>query len=138
MTSSLEMKGECESTPIAKLSGLSCIVLQLLFRGLVLTATARPWSVSEKARKKLLLHDMHGGKATSASEIEASMRRCSAAFAGPCAQALGTEEGEDVDAAYIQQVNKCVYIYLYIYIWYPPPMYPRLSSQSRLWEGMGS
>ena len=28
---------------------------------------------------------------------------------------------------------------IYIYIWYPPPpLYPRLSSQSRLWEGMGS
>ena len=30
------------------------------------------------------------------------------------------------------------YTCVYIYIWYPPPMYPRLSSQSRLWEGMGS
>ena len=31
-----------------------------------------------------------------------------------------------------------IYIYMYIYIYGPPPMYPRLSSQSRLWEGMGS
>ena len=33
---------------------------------------------------------------------------------------------------------RVLYIYIYIWIWYPPPpMYPRLSSQSRLWEGMG-
>ena len=31
-----------------------------------------------------------------------------------------------------------IYIYIYIYIYGTPPMYPRLSSQSRLWEGMGS
>ena len=27
-----------------------------------------------------------------------------------------------------------IYIYIYIYM-VPPPMYPRLSAQSRLWEG---
>ena len=33
-----------------------------------------------------------------------------------------------------------IYIYIYIYIWYapPPPMYPRLSSKSQLWEGVGT
>ena len=32
----------------------------------------------------------------------------------------------------------CVCIYIYIlYMWYPPPMYPRLSS-SQLWEGVGT
>ena len=33
----------------------------------------------------------------------------------------------------------CTYVYVCIYMhMVPPPMYPRLSSQSRLWEGMGS
>ena len=37
------------------------------------------------------------------------------------------------------RAGRPIYICIYIYIYGPPPpMYPRLSSQSRLWEGMGS
>ena len=37
-------------------------------------------------------------------------------------------------------LHSYIYIYIYIYLYGtpPPPMYPRLSSQSRLWEAMGS
>ena len=31
-----------------------------------------------------------------------------------------------------------MYIYIYIYIYGTPPMYPRLSSKSQLWEGAGA
>ena len=34
-------------------------------------------------------------------------------------------------------IHRYIYIYIYIYM-VPPPMYPRLSSKSQLWEGVGT